>query len=39
MEQAVLVTQILFNVLGGLGLFFLGTGFMWFVSTYKEKNG
>ncbi len=38
MEQAVLVTQILFNVMGGLGLFFLGAGFMWFVSEYKEKS-
>ncbi len=38
MEQALLATELLFNLLGGLGLFLLGTGLMWFVSDYKEKN-
>jgi hypothetical protein len=25
------------QLLGGLGLFFLGIGVLWFVSVYKEK--
>jgi hypothetical protein len=37
MQQAVLATQLLFNLLGGLGLFFLGIGVLWFVSVYKDK--
>ena len=37
MEQALLPTQILFFVLGGLGIFFLGVGVLWFVSVYKDK--
>jgi hypothetical protein len=37
MEQALLATQILFFVLGGLGIFFLGVGVLWFVSVYKDK--
>ena len=37
MNGAVEATAVLFNVLGGLGLFLLGTGMMWFVSLYKEK--
>ena len=38
MEQAVLATQILYFLMGGLGLFFLGVGVLWFVSVYKEIN-
>ncbi len=37
MEQALLATQILFFLLGGLGIFFLGVGVLWFVSVYKAK--
>ncbi len=37
MEQALVATQLLFNLLGGLGLFFLGIGVLWFVSVYKDK--
>jgi hypothetical protein len=37
MEQAQLATQLLFNLLGGLGIFFLGIGMLWFVSIYKNK--
>lgn len=37
MEQAVLTTQVLFNLMAGLGLFFLGVGVLWFVSVYKDK--
>jgi hypothetical protein len=37
MEQALLATQILFFTMGGLGLFFLGVGVLWFVSVYREK--
>ncbi len=38
MEQALLATQLLFFLLGGLGLFFIGIGALWFVSVYKEVN-
>ena len=34
MEHALLATNY---VLGGLGIFFLGIGILWFVSVYKEK--
>ena len=37
MEHALLATKLLFYVLGGLGIFFLGIGMLWFVSVYKEK--
>jgi hypothetical protein len=37
MEQALFATQLLFFVLGGLGMFFLGVGVLWFVSVYKDK--
>jgi hypothetical protein len=30
--------QMLFYLLGGLGLFFIGIGVLWFVSVYKAKN-
>ena len=37
MEQALMVTQIVFYLLGGLGLFFMGIGVLWFVAVYKKK--
>lgn len=37
MEQALLATQLIFNLLGGLGLFLLEIGVLWFVSVYKDK--
>ena len=37
MEQALLAVQLLFYILGGLGLFFTGVGVLWFVTVYKEK--
>jgi len=38
-EQALLAVQLLFYLMGGLGLFFTGIGVLWFVSVYKEKQG
>ena len=38
MDNAVLGTQILFNIMGALGLFFTGVGVLWFVSVYKGLN-
>jgi hypothetical protein len=38
MEQALTATQLIFYLLGGLGLFFLGIGVLWFVTVYKKKN-
>ena len=38
MEQALLATQLLFYLMGGLGMFFLGVGVCWFVSVYKDKH-
>ena len=37
MEQALIATQLLFFIMGGLGLFFTGVGMLWFVTVYKEK--
>jgi hypothetical protein len=37
MEQALLATQLLFFILGGLGLFFTGVGVLWFVTVYRDK--
>ena len=37
MENAVEATTILFNIIGGLGLFFTGVGVLWYVTVYKEK--
>jgi hypothetical protein len=37
MGQALLAVQLLFYLLGGLGLFFLGIGVLWYVTIYKEK--
>ena len=39
MEQALLATQILFNIMGGLGLFLTGVGVLWFVTIYKGEKG
>ena len=38
MDGASVVMTIFFNLMGGLGLFFLGVGVLWFVSVYKEIN-
>jgi hypothetical protein len=38
MENVLSATQIVFYLLGGLGLFFMGVGVLWFVSVYKDKN-
>ena len=37
MAQVALATDILFNLMGGLGLFFLGVGVLWYVSLLKEE--
>ena len=37
MAQALQAVQLLFYLLGGLGIFFLGVGVLWFVSVYKDK--
>ncbi len=37
MEQALQAVQLLFYLMGGLGLFFTGVGVLWFVTVYKEK--
>ena len=37
MEQALIATQLLFYTMGGLGMFFLGIGAVWFVSLYAEN--
>jgi len=38
MEQALSAVQLLFYLMGGLGLFFLGIGALWFVDVCKKKN-
>jgi hypothetical protein len=38
MEQALSAVQLLFYLLGGLGLFFMGIGVLWFVDVYKKKS-
>ena len=38
MGNAVEATTILFNLMGGLGLFFLGVGVLWAVTVYRDKN-
>jgi len=38
MEQALSAIQLLFFLMGGLGLFFTGVGVLWFVTVYKEIN-
>lgn len=37
MAQALFATQLLFYLLGSLGIFFMGVGVLWFVSVYKNK--
>jgi len=37
MEKALVATQLLFYILGGLGIFFLGVGVLWFVTVYKKR--
>jgi hypothetical protein len=37
MEKALLAVQVLFYLMGGMGLFFLGVGVLWFVDVYKKK--
>ncbi len=37
MEQALVAVQLVFYIMGGLGLFFTGVGVLWFVSVCKEK--
>jgi len=37
MEKALVATQLLFYLLGGLGIFFLGVGVLWFVTVYKKR--
>lgn len=37
MENAFIASQLLFNIMSGLGLFFLGIGVLWFVSEYVKK--
>ena len=36
MENAAVAVSILFDVMAGLGLFFMGVGVLWFVTVYKE---
>ncbi len=38
MEKALLAVQVLFYLMGGMGLFFLGVGVLWFVDVYKKKD-
>jgi hypothetical protein len=38
MGNTLSATQIVFYLLGGLGLFFMGIGVLWFVAVYKDKN-
>ena len=38
-EQALPAVKLLFYLLGGLGLFFMGIGALWFTDLYKKKNG
>jgi hypothetical protein len=37
MENAIAATTILFNVMGGLGFFFMGVGVLWFVTIYRDR--
>ena len=37
MEKALPAVQLLFYLLGGLGLFFMGIGVLWFVDVYNKK--
>ena len=37
MQNALAAVQLLFYLLAGFGIFFLGVGVLWFVSVYKAK--
>ena len=37
MGQALVATQLLFYLLGGLGLFFVGIGVLWWVSVLAQE--
>ena len=37
MGQALVATQLLFYLLGGLGLFFVGVGVLWWVSILAQE--
>ena len=37
MDKALMTSQLLFYLLDGLGMFFLGIGMLWFVSVYKSE--
>lgn len=37
MEQALLASKIIFYLMGGLGLFFLGIGVLWFVQLKTKE--
>jgi hypothetical protein len=39
MEGKMEQLQVIGQFFGGLGMFFLGVGVLWFVSVYKEKMG
>ena len=38
MEKALLASQIIFYLMGGLGLFFMGVGILSLVDVHKKKN-
>ena len=38
MEKALMAAQILFYILGSIGIFFMGIGILWFTSVYRDKN-
>ena len=35
---AVEIVTFFYQVMSGLGLFFMGVGVLWFVTVYKEKS-
>ena len=37
MSQGLLAVQLLFYLLSGLGIFFVGIAALWFVSIHKDK--
>ena len=37
MENAAVAVSMLFDVMAGLGLFFMGVGVLWFVRIYKDN--
>lgn len=36
MDGPVAATLVLFYILGGLGIFFIGIGVLWFVTVYRN---